>query len=311
MLIQAESEDTQMRTRLGILFVLAAAGLGVAACGDSGGLPSLSSGNAQLSVQLTDTPFPFAEVKRVDIFVVRVDGKIADADDAEVEDETEMSGWQTLVSPNASFNLLDLTNGKTANLGVATLPAGTYRSFRMVIDTDKSSITLNNDTKPAVIWPAAGQDGIKILLDEPVEVAGASNLLIDFDVGRSFVMRGNSISQNGLLFKRVLRATSQQSTGSVSGSVRAETEAGAGVAGATVEVLKNGTTLADTNDNNVVRTGVTDAGGSFTLGFVPPGTYVLRATPPAASGYKPALLTGGLTVTAGTATTGKIIVVTK
>jgi len=300
-----------MKMRLGILSIVAIAGLSLAGCGDSGGSLGLVGGTGQLTVQLTDKPFPFSEVKRVDMFVVRIDGKIAETGDAEAENTSEMSGWTTLVSPNALINLLDLTNGKTANLGVATLPAGTYRSFRMVIDTDKSSITLNDDTKPDVKWPGAGNNGIKIKLDEPVVVSGASNLLIDFDVGRSFVMRGNSISQNGLLFKRVLRATSQQSTGSVSGSVRAETAAGAGVAGATVEVLKDGTTLTDTNDNNVVRTGVTDASGNFTLAFLPPGTYVVRATPPDASGYKPALLTGGLAVTAGTATTGKIIVVTK
>ncbi|HYN83070.1 MAG TPA: DUF4382 domain-containing protein [Gemmatimonadaceae bacterium] len=299
-----------MKNTLRILSVLAGAGLGATACGESGGLPLLT-GTAQLTVQLTDKPFPFSEVKRVDIFVERVDAKPAETPASEAEDPSATSGWTTLVTPNTLINLLDLTNGKTANLGVATLPAGTYRSFRMVIDTDKSSITLNNDTKPDVKWPAAGINGIKIILDEPVVVASPSNLLIDFDVGRSFVLRGNSISQNGLIFKRVLRGTSQQSTGSVAGSVRAETAAGAGVAGATVEVLKNGTALTDTNDNNVVRTGMTDGSGNFTLAFLPPGTYVVRATPPDASGYKPALLTDGLTVTAGTAVTGKTIVVTK
>jgi len=295
-----------MKTRLAILFMLAVAGLGVSACGDS-----LSSGNARLSVQLTDTPFPFSDVKSVDVFVVRVDGTNAETGDAEAENASDVSGWTTLVSPNALFNLLDLTNGKTANLGVATLAAGTYRSFRLVIDTDKSGITLNDDTKPDVKWPSAGTSGIKIILDAPVVVSGTSTLLIDFDIGRSFVMRGNSISQNGLLFKPVIHAVSQQSTGSVAGSVRADTPAGAGVAGATVEVLKNGTTLTDTNANNVVRTGMTDASGNFTLAFVPPGTYVVRATPPAVSGYKPALLTGGVVIIAGTAVTGKIIVVTK
>jgi hypothetical protein len=250
-------------------------------------------------------------VKRVDVFVVRVDGKTAETTDAEVEDDTQMSGWLTLVSPNLLINLLDLTNGKTANLGVATLEAGTYRSFRLVIDADKSSITLNNDAKPGVTWPSAGTNGIKIILDQPVVVSGASTLLIDFDVGRSFIMRGNSILLNGLLFKPVVTTTSQQSTGIVTGSVRADTPAGAGIAGATVEVLKNGTTLTDTNDNNVVRTGMTDAGGNFSLPFVPPGTYVLRATPPTASGFKPALIAGTVTITAATTTSGQIIVVTK
>ena len=299
-----------MKQRLGALLV-ATMGVVLASCDGSGGLPLLNGRTEQLTLQLTDKPFPFSEVKRVEIFVVRIDAKLAETNDTEAEDESQMSGWETLVSPNAAFNLLDLANGKTADLGVASLPPGTYRSFRLVIDTDKSSITLNDDTKPAVQWPAAGRNGIKILLDQPVVLSGTSTLLIDFDVGRSFVMRGNSISQNGLLFKRVVRATSQQSTGTVSGSVRGESATGAGIAGATVEILKSGTTLTDTNENNVVRTGMTDGSGSFSLAFVPPGTYVVRATPPDASGYKPALLIGGVTVTVGATISDRIIIVNK
>ena len=98
-----------------------------------------------------------------------------------------MNDWKTLVSPNTSINLLGLTNGKTANLGVGTLPAGTYQGFRLIIDTDKSSITLNDGTKPEVKWPGAGKHGIKINLDEPVIIGPATpNLLIDFDVASTF-----------------------------------------------------------------------------------------------------------------------------
>ena len=289
--------------------VLALAGVFLAACGDS--TPTLSSGG-QVNVQLTDAPFPFSDVKSVDIWVNRIDAKQSDTDEESAANEADSAGWKTLVSPNASFNLLTLANGATANLGTANLPVGTYKSFRLVIDTDKSSITLNDDTKPDVKWPSAGKNGIKLILDEPFDVAtGTTNLLIDFDVGRSFVMRGNSISQNGLLFKPVIHATTQQNTGAIAGTVRGDNATGPVIAGATVEVLKNGTTLGDTNSNNVVRTGVTDANGNFTLAFVPPGTYVVRATPTVASGYKPALLPGTAVVTAGSTLGGQVIIVTK
>ena len=297
-----------MKIKPRILAVAAVAALSVVACSDSGGVGSQTG---QVNVQLTDAPFPFSEVKSVDVFVVRIDGKIAETDSAEDAKESDSTGWKTLVSPNASINLLNLTNGKTANLGVATLPAGTYRGFRMIIDTDKSSVTLNDGTKPNIKWPGAGKNGIKIVLDEPVVVSGTSSLLLDFDLGRSFRMRGNSISQNGLLFKPVIRATSQQSTGSLAGSVHADTPTGAGIAGATIEVLKNGSDANDTDGDDIVRSGMTDASGNFMLSFLRPGTYVVRATPPSASGYKSAVLTGGVTITAGTAVTGKVIVVTK
>ncbi len=85
----------------------------------------------------------------------------------------------------------------------------------------KSSVTLTDGSHPTVMWPSAAQTGIKINLDQPISVTQDSSVMVlDFDVGRSFVMRGNSISQNGLLFKPVIRAVATQLTGSVAGSVR-------------------------------------------------------------------------------------------
>ena len=288
---------------------LGLAGIFATACGDS--TPTLSSGG-QVNVLLTDAPFPFSQVKSVDVFITGIQAKLTDVDSAAAASVNDSSGWMTLASPNQSFNLLTLTGGTTANLGGANLPVGTYRSFRLIIDTDQSGVTLTDNSHPDVKWPGSGKNGIKILLDQPFEVTnGTTNLLLDFDVGRSFVMRGNSISQNGLLFKPVIHATTQQSTGIISGTVRGDNATGPVIAGATVEVLKAGTTLGDTNSSNIVRSGVTDANGNFTIAFVPPGAYVVRATPTAASGYKPALLTGGATITTGNTLAGQVIIVTK
>ena len=300
-----------MKTKFGALTALALAGVVAVACDDTGSGPLLTS-TGKVNVMLTDAPFPFSQVKSVDVYVLRIDGKLAETDSAQAANTADSAGWVTLVSPNKKINLLTLTGGNTANLGVATIPVGTYNSFRMVINTDSSSVTLNDNSTPDVKWPSAGKNGIKILLDKPFDVtSGTTNLLIDFDVGRSFVMRGNSISQNGLLFKPVIHAVTQQSTGTISGSVHADNATGAGIAGATVEVLKGGTALTDTESANIVRSGVTDANGNFTLAFIPAGTYVVRATPTAASGYKPALLAGGATVTAGSTLSNQVIIVTK
>jgi hypothetical protein len=125
------------------------------------------------------------------------------------------------------------------------------------------------------------------------------------------VMRGNSISQNGLLFKPVIRAVASELTGTVTGSVHQDTPTGAVAAGATVEVLKAGSTLTDAVPEDIVRSTVTDATGNFKFAFLLPGTYVVRATPLASTGYLPALLNGGLTFAAGATVSNLIIVVTK
>jgi len=85
----------------------------------------------------------------------------------------------------------------------------------MVIDPSKSSVTLKNGqvltntSSPSVMFPSASRSGIKIALASPVVVGedGKTTMVVDFDVASSFVMRGNSLAQNGLLFKPVIRAT--------------------------------------------------------------------------------------------------------
>ena len=283
---------------------LSLACLALAGCSDSSG-----SNTGSLTVRLTDAPFPFSDVASVTVFVVRVDAKQSDATDAEATDESNSNGWVTVATPNAPIDLLDLGGGKTTNLGTTTLPTGLYRSFRLIIDPAQSFITLKDGTTPSVSWPSAAHSGIKVNLDEPVQLtADGSVMTLDFDIGRSFVMRGNS-AEKGFNFKPVIHAIAQDVTGSVTGSVRANTATGAGVPETTVEVLTAGSLLTDTDPTHIVRSTVTDADGNFRIGFLMPGAYVLRATPPATSGFKAALLSGGLTITTGAETTNQIIVV--
>lgn len=292
-----------MRIALATLLV---AGAGMTAC------DSTSAGTGKVTVQLTDAPFPYSEVSRVDIHVVRVDAKTSTTSEADAAAASDMSGWTTLASPNALINLLDLNGGKLTTLGTATLANGTYQGFRLVIDAAQSSVTLKSGAKPDIQWPSANRSGIKVNLTTPLVVSSDSSVfIIDFDIGRSFVMRGNSIAANGLLFKPVVHAVAQDITGTFSGSVRGDTPTGTAIVGATVELLKAGTLIDDTNADNVVRTTSTDANGAFTFGFVLPGTYVVRVTPPTGSVYKPALLTGGLTLANSQVVTGTTIVLTK
>jgi hypothetical protein len=284
----------------------------LAACSDSSG-----TGTGLLTVRLTDAPFPFSDVARVDVYVIRVDAKKAATTEADAADDTDHSGWTTITdAPIGLINLLALNDGKTINLGAATLATGDYRSFRLVLDTDQSSITLKDGTQPPITFPSAGQTGIKVILDEPIHLTeDGTAMTLDFDIGHSFVMRGNSAA-NGFIFKPVIRAVAQDisgTLGSVTGSVHANSTTGAAVPGATVEVLQPGSLLDDSDPTHIVKTTMTIADGSFRILFLVPNPvgspYVLRATPPAASGFKPALLSGGLTITAGAETQNQIIVV--
>jgi hypothetical protein len=293
-----------MSRTLRLSAAIAFATLGVAGCSDSSG-----TGTGLLTVRMTDAPFPFSDVASVDVFVVRVDARASDPTDAQATDETNQDGWTTIATPNASFNLLDLAGGRTTNLGAATLATGTYDGFRLIIDPSKSTMTLTDGTQPAIMFPSAGHSGIKVNLAQPISLtADGSVMTLDFDVGRSFVMRGTG-AKNGFIFKPVVQAVAEDITGSVSGSVHANSATGAAVPNATVEVLTAGSLITDADPTHIVRTTSTDTNGNYRIAFLLPGTYVVRATPPTASGFKPALLPGGLTITTATETQNQIIVV--
>src|ERR1051325_1787648 len=139
-----------MKTLFRILCACAVGGLAGGGCSDSAG-----TGSGLLTVRLTDAPFPFSQVADVDVYVVRVDARQTTSTDEDAADESS-PGWITVATPNTLINLLDLGSGKTVNLGATTLPTGTYNSFRLILDTDRSSITLTDGTKPPIFFPSAG-----------------------------------------------------------------------------------------------------------------------------------------------------------
>jgi hypothetical protein len=296
------------------------ASIAVVACSSDDAMSPAGTGS--VSVALTDAPFPFASVARADLFVVRIDCRVADTDSTDAESgkdddahsNTDPSrGWVTIATPNQTFDLLDLQNGTSVNLGQTTLPTGTYRGFRLILDTDKSSITLADGTvlnaaNGGIKFPSAGRTGIKIKLAQPFTVvSGASQMVVDFDLGRSFVMRGNNILQNGLLFKPVIRAVASEHTGAIAGTVHATTATGAVVPNASIEILKAGTALDDTVSANVIATTTTDATGAYTVMWLQPTTYNVRATPPSGSTNQPALVSD-VSVTSGQTTSGTDII---
>ncbi len=202
---------------------LVAAGIGATAliaCADSTTGTSAPQGNGTLLVQLTDAPFSSDSVRRVDIFVVRVDAKTASTDSTDAarkvtDDSVAAGGWTTIATPNKKIELLALRNGLFTTLGAKSVAAGSYAGFRLVIDPSQSSVTLKNGavltstSSPSVSFPSAARSGIKINLVTPlvVKAGDTTTTLVDFDVDNSFVMRGNTIAQNGLLFKPVIKAT--------------------------------------------------------------------------------------------------------
>ena len=145
------------------------------ACSDN----STGPDQGRIAVRLTDAPFPLDEVQSIDMFIVRVEAKLASTTEADADEDVEdgdasSDGWVVLATPNASFDLMDLQNGVNVLLGDASVTAGSYQSIRLILDTGKSSVTLKNGmtlsgtSSPSILFPSAGKSGIKVIFSTPI-----------------------------------------------------------------------------------------------------------------------------------------------
>jgi len=245
-------------------------------------------GSPVVRVLLTDDPFPFDTVQSVNLYVVDI-AAATQADTLPAPQE-----FVTLASPHRTFNLLDLQQGTTAFLGQGTLSTGQYRIVRMRIRTDSSSITFTDGSPANVQWSGLGLITLYALVDPAFTPAdSATNLVLDFDVGRSFPY--NLFGQHEFDFIPWLRAVNQAETGTIDGTVTTDfTGTTQPVADASVEVFEG----PFPQQGNILATGRTDAAGHYSIGLLPPGAYGVSASLPS----NPALATktvNGLSVTAG------------
>jgi Domain of unknown function (DUF4382) len=293
--------------------------LATATCGDSNGV---DTGDGVVHTFLTDAPFPYDRIARVDLYVVNVSASLT-------PDTGSTGNFITLASPNRRINVLALQNGLTEQLGQVTLPNGAITAVRMVIDTDSTSITLRNGavltgrSTPGIQWQSsAGRPVLNALIHEQIRVprSGAS-VIIDFDIGKAFIPPQEvdpASRDSGFIFSPVLRAADVARTGSITGIVRARTVNGTAVPNASLR-LYLARPGSPENTWPVLATTKTDAIGAFKFAFVTQtsywdilssqrgGKYVVAVDPPSGSGLG-RKLTAELSVTARSETgTGTII----
>lgn len=269
----------------------------LAACTDDDAVePRARAGDTRLL--LTDAPFPYDRVARVDIHVVSVSGSLSA--------DTTAGEFVTLATPDRRINVLALQNGATEELGRLQLPAGAITAVRMVIDTDRSSITLQDgrvltgSSTPGIAWQSsAGRPTLNALIHEQIVVPDSGGVaVVDFDVGRTFIpwQELNAAStDSGFVFSPVLRAADANRTGSITGVVRARSAGGTPVAGASLR-LYLGNPAEPENTWPMLATARSRADGRFTFAFVTRSgywaampahagkTYIVAVDPPSGAG---------------------------
>jgi hypothetical protein len=153
---------------------------------------SNNTGNAQLQVRLTDSPFPDAKEVWVDVQQVQV-----------IMSDTSNPIVLGGAHPGL-YNLLDFTDGKDTILADAPIPPGTISQIRLILG-DNNYIITNNNEKIPLKTPSGQESGLKVQVHQEVSGGILYRLILDFDAGKSIVKAGNS---GNYLLKPVLRILS-------------------------------------------------------------------------------------------------------
>ncbi len=243
-----------------------AAGLTLALAACSGG-GSAGTGGGTASFSLTDAPACGGQFQQVVVTIAGI----------EVTGNGAAPYTLTLDKP-IQQNLLDLTNGKFANLGPIPMPAGTYNQTRLILaanapgtgGTPANYVVTPDGATHALKTPSAQQSGFKVIGPFTVNAGNTVGVMVDFDACRSVVNAGNS---GQYILKPVLHAIVQDTAGFITGAL-GTTGAGAVVYAEDASGLTFKSTVADSNgDFNLSplpATGTTGAPSYYNVVVTPP-----------------------------------------
>lgn len=245
------------------MLLLVSALLGLTACQENS--DTMEANKGRLVVKLTDAPFPIDLVDKALVTIDKIE--IRKASDSLSNDEEGVSPFIVLSQQTQQFNLLDLRNGITADLLAMTIDTGKYDLIRLHVN--ESEMILKDGTSFKLKVPG---NGIKIKINPTLVVGGGvtNEVLMDFDVSKSFVIQGNIKAKKGIrgfIFKPVVRAVSEHKSSIISGKV--VDAAGAPVAQASIELIQGDSVLTSSLTN--------EAGEYFMIG-IPAGTYKMSCS---------------------------------
>lgn len=213
-------------------------------------------GMGTLRLMATDAPLDFDSVSSAKITV------------EEIQVKSSSSGEKiTVMDKETTLDLMTLRNGLVESLSEVEIPAGKYNEILIIISGSRIEMK-DGRTFPFKI-PSGSTSGLKVKVSPDLEITTglSTDVLLDFDLSRSFVPTMNGKEVSSFNFKPVVRAQVLAFAGIVSGQVLNVTDE-TPIAGATVTVKKG---------TEIVTTAVTDSEGFFKILGLPVDTYNITA----------------------------------
>jgi len=220
------------------------------------------NGPGRLVIKVTDAPFPISFIESATVRIIKVEiRKVCDS-------ISDGNPFLVVLEDTVTVDLLELRNGMTADLAEIEVPQGNYDLVRLYVD--HACLKIKEGDSYNVKVPSGDQSGIKIFIKPSLSVRGGltSELLLDFDLSRSFVMKGNLNKPSGIKgfnFKPVIRAVNNSTAGRIEGMV--------------TDTLKSKIkeAMVWVKQDTVVATTIGDTLGHYALIGLPAGTYSLFA----------------------------------
>ena len=230
--------------------------LGLAGCSKADDAANTS----KLEVRLIDAPGDFQRVV-LDVRQIEV----------HLKDEGDPDGWKTLNFSPQVINVLDYVNGRSALLVSDDFAPGDLKEIRLILGPN--SYVVGRDGQQYDLKTPSGQtSGVKLKLEKAtLKQRETFQLLLDFDVAKSIVERGNwkpgNDKKERYLLKPVIRVVAQDLRGGLGGTVSP--------AAARPQILAIRSSILGPD---TVSTSA-DVSGAYQIGGLPAGTYRVEYFP--------------------------------
>lgn len=232
--------------------------------------------SGMLTVKITDAPFPSDLVEEANITIdmvtlkksgLNMDENAMEPDSTSMADTTR---FMVLSEETQTINLLDLSNGITQVLTENEIPAGDYNEIRLHVVN--AGIKLKDGREFDMKVPSGNASGLKIKIKPTLQIAEGmyGQVLIDFDVSRSFNAIGDDHSKNGIKgfhFKPVVRGVNLTVTSGISGIV--SDTSGVNVQNALVYLFSG---------EDTITSALSAEDGFYAIIGIPEGTYSIECT---------------------------------
>lgn len=178
-----------------------------------------------------------------------------------------------------TFDLMAYQDGQTKLLGEADVDAGAYDEIRLVLSsTNQAWVEFTDNTTQEIMVPSGSTSGYKIMGDFEVMANGISEVVLDVDLRKALVKRGNGEFN----LRPTARLVSKAESGLIEGTIDMTDyqDADKVIVYAYLEGTFNESEMSEPGDGESrfegsVNSAVAATTGNFTLAFMPEGDYEL------------------------------------